>query len=334
MEHLISVIVCTYNQEETIARTLDSILMQQCHVPYEIVIGEDCSKDQTLNVCQAYKRKHPDIIRIIANEENKGLVENYFNCIQACRGEFIADCAGDDFWTDPLKLEKEVCILESRPDVTLVHTNWASFCEATNKSYPNTQETFPDSFTSGQRMLEAIITQRKTPIIQLCTSLYRSSIILEALQDDKESYINNDFGCEDLQIAFLMASKGNIAYIPEVTLNYSQGKVSISNPESHIKRFLFTRRISSLSFYLATRNNINTEHSRKYFSWRIYELGMHAFRAHNEQLFQETIQCEHNWNAYRKTRTKILFFTMRHHRLWSWGLTIRGVFVILKQLCH
>ena len=67
MKPTISVIVVTYNQEATIGRTLDSILMQQCHVPYEIVIGEDCSSDQTLAVCEQYAEKHPDKIRLLAN---------------------------------------------------------------------------------------------------------------------------------------------------------------------------------------------------------------------------------------------------------------------------
>jgi glucosyltransferase len=105
MEDKISVIVATYNQEDTIARTLDSVLMQQCHVPIEIILGEDCSTDGTLAVCQRYADEHPDVIRLIANKQNKGLVDNYFDCMLAAQGKYIADCAGDDFWTDPLKLE-------------------------------------------------------------------------------------------------------------------------------------------------------------------------------------------------------------------------------------
>ncbi len=127
MKPTISVIVVTYNQEDTIGRTLDSILMQQCHVPYEIVIGEDCSTDNTLAVCRQYAEQHPDIIRILANQVNKGVINNYFDCMLQCRGEYIADCAGDDFWSDPQKLEKEVLVLESDPSVTLVHTAWNNY---------------------------------------------------------------------------------------------------------------------------------------------------------------------------------------------------------------
>ena len=137
MEDKISVIVATYNQEETIARTLDSVLMQQCHVPIEIILGEDCSTDGTLAVCQHYANEHPDVIRLIANKQNKGLVDNYFDCILAAQGKYIADCAGDDFWTDPLKLEKEVCVMEQHPNVTMALTRWNWF----NETYARTHTT-------------------------------------------------------------------------------------------------------------------------------------------------------------------------------------------------
>jgi glycosyltransferase involved in cell wall biosynthesis len=74
----ISVIVCTYNQEATIARALDAILAQQCTVPYEVIIGEDASTDNTRKICQEYAKKYPDIIRIMPEAPNKGIVDNYY----------------------------------------------------------------------------------------------------------------------------------------------------------------------------------------------------------------------------------------------------------------
>ena len=130
---LISVIVCTYNQEDTIGRTLDSILSQKCHLPIEIVIGEDGSTDNTLSVCQQYEKRHPDVIRILAKKQNGGFVRNYFDCLRACRGNFIADCAGDDFWTDNQKLEQESLILEQDENVGIVHTDWLRYDERTGR---------------------------------------------------------------------------------------------------------------------------------------------------------------------------------------------------------
>ena len=158
MEEMISVVVVTYNQAETIGRTLDSVLMQQCHVPFEIVIGEDCSTDDTRAICQDYAEKHPDIIRLVCNERNKGLVDNYFDCLLACRGKYIADCAGDDFWIDPQKLEKEVTVMEKHPEVTMVITNWQYYNEQTRVTAPSRQRQHAP-ITPGKDLLQAIITQ-------------------------------------------------------------------------------------------------------------------------------------------------------------------------------
>ena len=114
MKELISVIVCAYNQEGTIARTLDSILRQQCHLPVEIILGEDCSTDHTLDVCRQYAERYPESIRLMANAQNKGIIDNYFDCLLAAQGQYIADCAGDDEWSDPEKLEKELRIMEAQ----------------------------------------------------------------------------------------------------------------------------------------------------------------------------------------------------------------------------
>ena len=123
LENKISVIVTTYNQERTIGRTLDSILVQQCSIPIEIVVGDDCSTDGTLRVVEQYINRTKEKangkfeIKLLANERNKGIVDNYFGCLMACSGQYIADCAGDDYWCDILKLEKELRILEQYSDV-------------------------------------------------------------------------------------------------------------------------------------------------------------------------------------------------------------------------
>ena len=131
MENIISVVIVTYNQEDTIRRSIDSVLMQKCHLPFEIVIGEDCSTDGTRAICEAYARQYPDIIRLFCNDHNKGLVDNYYDCLLACRGRYIADCAGDDFWIDPQKLEKEVSVMEAHSNVSMVITNWQFYNEQT-----------------------------------------------------------------------------------------------------------------------------------------------------------------------------------------------------------
>ena len=82
MEEMISVVVVTYNQEKTIARTLDSILCQRCHLPIEIVIGEDASTDNTRAICEDYAKRYPQI-RLFSNPQNKGVADNYIDCLLA-----------------------------------------------------------------------------------------------------------------------------------------------------------------------------------------------------------------------------------------------------------
>jgi len=333
MSHLISVVVCTYNQEQTIGRALDSILMQQCHVPYEIIIGEDYSTDGTLEICKQYAAQHPDIIRVLSNKKNKGLINNYFDCILASNGQYIADCAGDDYWEDPLKLEKEVTILETNSQVTLVHTPWYYVNEKGQKT-KSTGHLFTDPITNGNVMLEDIIIQTSIPIIQLCTSLYRKDIVLEEMKKDEYMFRNKEFGCEDLQICFIMALHGKIAYLPDRTLNYSVGHESISYSVDYHKQFLFTKRVTSLSYYLAQKYHIHSARTDKYFKQRIFALYMHAFRAHSTSMYLEALQCEKEWHTQRTIKTSIASLIMKNQGLWNIALQVRKLFVTVKQVLH
>lgn len=110
---LVSVCSIAYNQEAFLRETLNSILSQNTSFPYEIVIGEDCSTDNTRKICIEYQQKYPAKIRLLLPQKNVGMIPNFFNSIKSCRGKYIAFCEGDDYWTDPHKLQKQVDFLES-----------------------------------------------------------------------------------------------------------------------------------------------------------------------------------------------------------------------------
>ena len=119
----ISVAVITYNQETTIRQTLDSILMQRGDFDLELVIGEDCSKDNTLAICQEYAKQYPDKIVLLSGPKNLGITANYFRALKACSGDYIADFAGDDYYCDDHALEKQMWYLQSHPDVGVLAPN-------------------------------------------------------------------------------------------------------------------------------------------------------------------------------------------------------------------
>ena len=327
IEEMISVVVVTYNQAATIGRTLDSILMQRCHVPFEIVIGEDYSTDDTRAVCQTYANQHPDIIRLICNSKNKGIVDNYFDCLLACRGKYIADCAGDDFWIDPQKLEKEVTMMEAHPEVTMVITNWQYYNELHGKTTPSRQQQHAP-ITPGHNLLRPIITQQNMSVFHLCTALYRADIFRKAYKEDTDLFRNKTYVSEDMQIAFTMALNGNIAYLPDVTLNYNLGEGSVSNVTDSEKAFRFVSRSTELICYLADKHHLDIQN---FMTQRIFELGMHAFRSHQPSLYKETLACEKKWQVRRIFKNSCLFLVMHQDCLWRAGLTLRHVFVWLKQ---
>ncbi|RDB04342.1 glycosyltransferase family 2 protein [Runella aurantiaca] len=122
VEPLVSVFLITYNHENYISKAIDSVLMQKCNFMFEIVIGEDCSDDNTKLICEEYSKKYSNI-KIITSSANVGLMNNFLRTSKACKGKYIAMLEGDDYWTDPNKLQKQVDFLESRPDFILCFHN-------------------------------------------------------------------------------------------------------------------------------------------------------------------------------------------------------------------
>ncbi len=112
---LVSICTIAYNHENYIAESIDSFLMQKTDFPFEILIHDDYSPDNTATIIIEYTKKYPTIIKPIYQKENqysKGLPMNESFNFPRAKGEYIALCEGDDYWTDPLKLQKQVDFLD------------------------------------------------------------------------------------------------------------------------------------------------------------------------------------------------------------------------------
>lgn len=120
-EVMLSVVMTTYNHECYIATAIESVLRQQTDFPIEIVIGEDCSTDRTLNIVLDYQSQYPEAIRIVRSESNVGWRENYRRTIAAAHGRYIAMLDGDDYFTHRKKLQMQVDLLEANPDVGMCY---------------------------------------------------------------------------------------------------------------------------------------------------------------------------------------------------------------------
>lgn len=116
---VVSVCMITYNHEKYIAEAIEGVMMQETDFNVELVIGEDCSTDGTREIVRSYVEKYPQFIKAKLNERNLGVQVNFAKTLNECKGKYIALCEGDDYWTDPQKLKKQVEFMESNTDYSI-----------------------------------------------------------------------------------------------------------------------------------------------------------------------------------------------------------------------
>ena len=131
---MVSVCTIAYNVKPYIRDTIEGVLIQNVNFDMEFIISEDASTDGTAAIIRDYAEKHPNLIRFIENQKNMGMNPNFMQALLACRGKYVALVDGDDYWTDPEKLQTQVDFLESHPE--------CSFCGTATKIYYQTRDEF------------------------------------------------------------------------------------------------------------------------------------------------------------------------------------------------
>jgi len=194
---LVSVHMITYNHEKYIAQAIEGVLMQKTNFLFELVIGEDCSTDSTRVICKEYADRYPNIIKLLPDAgKNLGMMENAIRTTMACTGKYIALCEGDDYWTDPYKLQKQVDFLEANPD--FVFTFHDAFI-------PN-EKTGEKHLRIGDRIIDEIV-DLKSVIIQ--NNIPTASIVFRNILNSKSL---PDWFCKiakgDYGLCVLLAEKG------------------------------------------------------------------------------------------------------------------------------
>ena len=205
---LASIVVITYNQEHSLPATLDSLLAQKTSFPFEIVVGDDCSKDGTRSVMADYASRYPDIIRPIYNERNLGILGNYVSTLSHCKGKYRSACAGDDFWNDPEKLQLQVDVMERNPEIGLVYTDVNMDSVVTGEKFMKTcSDPEEDSFT--QLLRGCFITAP--------TVCYRASL-LEYI--DFDEFLRLGFIMEDYPMWLTFSLHTKFYHLKRPTITY------------------------------------------------------------------------------------------------------------------
>ena len=143
----VSVSIIAYNQEQYIRQALDRILSQKTNFSFEVVIGDDDSKDKTRAICLEYVEKYPNIVRLLPPAANVGMMKNHIRTIKACRGTYVALLESDDYWIDDLKLQKQIDALEQDPKLTACFTGRKNYHENEDRFEEVYNDIATDRFT-------------------------------------------------------------------------------------------------------------------------------------------------------------------------------------------
>lgn len=284
IQPLVSVTVATYQHVNYIKECLDGILMQEVTFPYEIILGEDGSVDGTQEICKEYAEKYPDKIRLFIRDRKlsqyvgeDGKVTR-FNGIwnrMSARGKYIAWCEGDDYWIDPLKLQKQVNYLEKHPECGIVRTNVSRYFQAKN-------ELEKDFFSRkmGLKMKDTFEDYLlKAWFAAPCTWVYRAQYLNCVPFWGDKNYFNGD-----IVLLLTILRQSQMKYISDTTAVYRVLDSSASHFENieKVYRFWVTIKNSRLFFaknvnnWLKWRLWLNCCMMSLYFSlrinkWRVYK---------------------------------------------------------------
>jgi glycosyltransferase involved in cell wall biosynthesis len=260
---LVSISCVTYNQKKFIGQAIESFLAQKTTFPIEIVIGEDCSTDGTREIVAKYRDQHPDKIRMITSEENVGPLINGYRTKKQCRGKYIAICDGDDYWVDPLKLQKQVDFLEANPDYIMVYTDIENIDE-NGVNIPTTPfyEDQKKKYASGNIFFNLL----KGNFINTLTVCYRADTINDLLAD-RRLIDSKKWYVFDYWYWLQIAKNYKIKFLNEKTAAYRIHKSGISRNNSFVQKR--TPYVLFDAFSLIKRKELDTPEKRKVLKQRL-----------------------------------------------------------------
>jgi glycosyltransferase involved in cell wall biosynthesis len=206
---LVSVLMITFNHEKFIKEALESIICQKTNFEFQIVLCDDCSSDNTPTICNEYKDKYPDLITLVLNPQNMGgngmpnLMNGYSK--YCTKSKYLAICEGDDYWTSPDKLQKQVNFMETNPEFALTfHNAEVISFEGVHSSYLLNSGIEKDVFS-----LNDLIGEDEIWFMATASILYRRQAL-----GDLPAWLHDSLS-GDIPMHILAARNGKIKYLDE-----------------------------------------------------------------------------------------------------------------------
>ena len=193
-----------YNHEKYVAQALDSVLMQKVDFEYQIVLGEDCSTDNTREIVIKYAELYPKKFKLLLHKTNIGAVNNQNLILANCTGKYVAMLECDDYWTDPLKLQKQVNFLNRNSEVSATYHN------VERLDYNTKKTNFIEHYKENTFLTEHDIIFAGGKTTPTLSAVFRSKSINSA----PKWVFNSPIG--DIPIVFYLMSQGKLYYFKDV----------------------------------------------------------------------------------------------------------------------
>jgi glycosyltransferase involved in cell wall biosynthesis len=258
MNHpLISVKMITYNHLPYISQAIEAVLKQEIKFPFELVIGEDCSTDGTRELVLNYENKYPNIIRVIKSDTNVGMKKNSLRTLMACRGKYISYCEGDDYWHNPLKLQKQAEYLEAHPECGLIYSSYDVY-HVKSKRYISDFVNYrkwkmPEEWT----LAEYIISSGGRSVgVHTCTVMARRDLCVQIVEADPYLHQSEHFLMGDTQLWAEMINIAKTHYINESLATHNITEESATRSKDVIKPLRFGVSNAEMVLYLCDKYNI------------------------------------------------------------------------------
>ena len=227
---LVSICCLTYNHEHYIEQCLEGFLMQKVDFPVEILIHDDASTDKTVEIIRKYESKYPEIIKPVYQSENqysKGISVSRVYQFPRAQGKYIALCEGDDYWTDPFKLQKQVDYLENHPECGLVHTKCSVVDSDNNPISDEYLKEMRENIKDGKVFYNLLAGPNFIPTLSV---MLRGRILSDILKKTSEKVLSS---IQDYWLWLRVADVAEVKYLDFNSGTYRILSTSVSRSKGH-----------------------------------------------------------------------------------------------------
>ena len=226
----VSIICTNYNKGDWVREAMDSFLNQKTNFDFEIIIIDDASTDHSYEIIQEYQNKFPEKVRTFRNEVNLGITKTWKKICQEAKGQYIARCDSDDFWTDPLKLQKQVDLLDASTDSLWSNTEFDMVDLDGNLIQK-------DAFAS---MALPLIDSYEEMLVMKGMTMASTWLVDTTLMQDVSAQISDTAADDTFELQLELFKRTKISFLSDSTTVYRMNLGSDSKPmilETAEKRF-------------------------------------------------------------------------------------------------